>query len=210
MEPVGQIDTTNPDSKLISIFKRTHDTPFVYGEVLRAIGYLPADLKEILYGDGVKIVLTPSVLEALPDLATNAPRGYRYYSSYNYCGALYSPKNKTVYVAEQVPYRRDLVASQLQLTATLLHEVGHAIDYAKGASKAEAYLEAYKNDTGHISNSDRSRFDYFTIDNEGGAEEMFAELFAIALCPPKERGESSRGLEQAFPKTYQYVKNIAR
>lgn len=194
------------DASLVSVYRRTADTPSVYAAVLQGLADLPPSIKRELMLQGVTIVVTPTVLEALPDLEGQSPRGYRYHDNFNYSGALYWPVTKTVYVAERVPWSDDPDV-KMRYSATVLHEIGHAVDYQTKATLSLEYMQAYKTDCQHISNSDRATFSYYTTGDEQGPQEMFAELFAIACCPPAEIRSDSRGMEKVFPRCFNYVKS---
>jgi hypothetical protein len=56
------------DASLVSILKQTENTEKVFGEVMQALSLLPQKFKEELAGFGLKVIITPTILEILPTL----------------------------------------------------------------------------------------------------------------------------------------------
>lgn len=71
------------DKELVDFFRKSKDSDTAYSEVVAALQSLPGDLKSKMHGWGMKIVITPTILAALPELVNEKPHGYTHGGNYN-------------------------------------------------------------------------------------------------------------------------------
>jgi hypothetical protein len=89
-------------------------------------------------------------------------------------------------------------------------EIGHAFDMAAGRrgqtlSSSQQFLEAYWHDISRIASADRDSLAYYLQAGRSGAQETFAEAFAVALG-----GGSSDMEPAAFEANFPQVMTYAR
>lgn len=196
------------DKELVDFFRKSKDSDTAYSEVIASLQSLPGDLKSRMHGWGMKIVITPTILAALPELVNEKPHGYSHGGNYNNCPGLC--RGNAIYVAERVSYGNGPPQLHRRLTPVLMHELGHAFDHHMSISTSEGFLKELASDKQHISSSQSDAFYYYA--QEGAEAEMFAELFSVAH-PGGRRGGADKealALSKAFPRTYAYVQAHAK
>jgi hypothetical protein len=199
------------DQALVKVFRHTSETDAIKAQILAAVSHIPQNIKDNFASAGVTILITPTVLDARPDLANQKPRGYDNGGGYDNCGGMYMPSEKTIYVAEKYGVQSQPFKFNRRAYETTLHESGHAFDHlnydkAKSdISKTEEFLAIYNKESDSLSNSSRSGVTYFLQPDGAGSAELCAELF-VAICDPG--AKDPYGVVKAFPRTYDYLKKV--
>lgn len=93
----------------------------------------------------------------------------------------------------------------------MLHEMGHALDHCRNfPSAGSAFAAIYKRDADKQSNTERSKFQYYTQEGDAGASELFAQLFSIAVDPRLLQKDGNKQLAEGFPSSLSYIKTLIR
>jgi membrane-associated protease RseP (regulator of RpoE activity) len=208
-KPVGDKSAKlSGDDPPIEILRHTNDTDAIYQEMVTTILMMPRSIRSDLNSFGVKVMLTPTMLDALPDMATERPRGYSHGGTFVNCGGLYKGAAKTLYVTERVQIGNHVASPNIRLSHTVLHEFGHAYDHCKQITRSEDFLSSYQSDSGRLTNTLREHFYYYTQADEAGPSELFAQLFMCAVSPAGTVNTNDQNLTRTFPKCYELVKKI--
>ncbi len=198
------------DASFITVQRRTADTDTTLIQVCRALKSVPKEIVEDLKGGGITVVVTPTVLEAMPGSAMEKPRGYDHGGGYTNAGALFhAPK---IVIGERVSYLSSVPEPNTRVASGMLHEMGHAYDHVKGnLSQKGKFKECYQEDLSHITNTQRTRHSYYTQENGAGASELFAELFSYGIYKSQIRGEQGAAdLQVTFPRCTKYIADLIR
>ena len=144
---------------------------------------LPPSVLEELSERGWRIELVPSLGQALPELADEAPRGWPSGWTWKEVDAAHLPSERRLIVAA---YRRTRTGERVRATRTaqvIRHELGHAWDVAGAGqrlrSSEESFRAAYELDRKTMSATERDRLGYFLQAGTKGRQEAFAEAFAL-------------------------------
>lgn len=192
----------------IKIFRHTADTDAVYREAVITELKIPASIRNALASYGVTMMITPSILDAIPEYATERPDGYSHGGSYVNCAGLYRPSDKILYVTERVQYGSNVPTLNLRMAEVVLHEFGHAYDHCRNnISHQEEFMSAYQADSGRLTNGVREQFYYYT-NAEKGHVELFAQLFSCAIRPEGSIDTKDQNLCRTFPTCYALMKKI--
>lgn len=128
---------------------------------------LPKAVTEALRKKGIAIVaVKDTIVEQFADLHGVTPRGWGGTGkTWDQVPGVFREERKTVAVATSGKFRTGS-------TDMILHEVGHAYDYAMGRlSSSEPFVKAYDADKDKLTA-------YFKQAGSAGREELFAESFA--------------------------------
>lgn len=192
----------------IACVRHTNDTDAVVLQVDEALKKVPTGLIHDLRVTGITVLITPSMLEADPSLATETPRGYVHGGGYTNCAAMFRPGKKTIYISERVSWLSNLPQVNDQVSAAMLHEMGHAVDYMRSnISASMGFASTYKRDADKQSNTQRAKFQYYTQEGDAGACELFAQLFSLAIDPSLLNQPHNRELADSFPGSFLYIKS---
>lgn len=195
----------------IAYVRHTNDTDGVVLQVDEALKKVPTGLTHDLKVGGIKVLITPSMLEADPSLATETPRGYVHGGGYTNCAAMFRPGKKTIYISERVSWLSNLPQVNDQVSAAMLHEMGHAVDYIRSnISASMGFASTYKRDADKQSNTQRAKFQYYTQEGDAGACELFAQLFSLAIDPSLLNQQHNRELADSFPGSFLYIKSTLK
>lgn len=195
----------------IEIQRQTTDTDSVVIQTHTALFGVPNSIISELRNFGVKVLITPTVLEAMPEMASETPRGYIHGGGYTNCAALYRGAKKTIFIAERVSWLSGLPQPNSRVSDTMLHEMGHALDHCRNfPSAGSAFAAIYKRDADKQSNTERSHFQYYTQEGDAGASELFAQLFSIAVDPHLLQKDGNKQLAEGFPSSLNYIKSLIR
>jgi len=201
----------NVDKTLIEIKRPTADTNFALSQVDRALKIVPKGLRDELREFGIKVMITPGMLEADPELATEVPRGYVHGGGYTNCPAMYRGNLKQILISERYSWKSSVPRLNPQICASMLHEMGHAFDHCRNnISQRATYMNIYAEDLGHLSNTQKNTFPYYTQGDGAGETELFAELFSFAADPRLLSIAYNNDLAKAFPKTFKYITNVIK
>ena len=179
---------------VVKIQRRTNETSAAYSTVARALGYIPKTVENELIKWGLTIVITPTISESAKIFASNAR-----YAAFNNTDGYYD--DKTIYICERVPAGNGVPKPNRHIVSILLHEIGHAYNDMTNSSDSSVFSSARNSDTAYLSNSERGKYAYYSV-----VDELYAELFAIAVCPQAEVPEDSKGLQRAFPRCFDVIK----
>ena len=198
------------DPTFITVQRRTADTDTTLIQVCRALKSVPKEIVEDLKGGGITVLVTPTVLEAMPGSAMEKPRGYDHGGGYTNAGALFHSPN--IVIGERVSYLSSVPEPNRRVASGMLHEMGHAYDHVKGnLSQKGKFKECYQEDFSHITNTQRTRHSYYTQENGAGASELFAELFSYGIYKSQIRGEQGAAdLQVTFPRCTKYIADLIR
>lgn len=196
------------DKKLVEIHqnKKTKNTDYVYDQVATALNGLSDKTKDVLRAGGCKILLTPTILSARPDLRGVQPSGYLHGGGYDNCPGMFDPSTKVLYIAESAS--RGNSPPQLNEWAymTTLHELGHAFDFCKNkVSDSTAFQKVVKEDHHKLTNTTREAYWYYTQPGRGESE-LFAETFATIHGQGLDPREAN--MSRVFPNTTKFIKAI--
>jgi len=198
------------DSTFISTGRHTADTDRTLVQVMRAIKLVPKNIVDELKAGGISVLVTPTILEAMPGSAMDKPRGYDHGGGYTNCGALFhSPR---IFIGERVSYLSSVPYLNRNIASSMLHEMGHAYDSVKGhLSQSGEFDRCYKEDFSHITNTQRTRHSYYTQSDGAGASEIFAQLFSYAIYKSQVKAdEDASDLQITFPRCTKYIKDLIK
>jgi hypothetical protein len=168
------------------------------------VARLPESIKTLLAKSGVRIVPSETIVEELPELKGEHPRGWPPDTTWDAVDGVHDPGKKLVVIAEKTKIGNDWVDSK-DTEGLVRHEVGHAVDAALGDySSSQEFIEAYNADVAVLPNPAPEELKYFLQDGEAGREETFAEAMAIVLGGPSRPKLSV--LETHFPRTMALVR----
>jgi len=149
------------------------------------------------------------IVDALPELKQDKPRGYQHGGGYDNVPGLYSSGSKRMVVAERASYKNSPPHLNRSVAGTMFHELGHAYDDARGSpSEHGAFATAYEQDSYKLTNSMRSKHAYYTQPGHAGPSELFAEMFAIVNQENSGQPPRNPHLVQAFPNSYKAMKDL--
>jgi hypothetical protein len=202
-------DPREIDATFIKTKRPTADTNAVLAQVAASLKTAPKKILEELKAFGITVLVTPGMLEADPDLATERPRGYVHGGGYTNCPAMYRGSNKTILIAERVSWLSGLPQPNRGVQSAMLHEMGHAFDHCRSHISASAgFSMAYKKDLGKLTNTQKNAYPYFTQEDGAGESELFAELFSFAADKRLLRNGHNGGLAQSFPSSFAYIQRL--
>ena len=168
------------DSSFITIARQGADTDRTVIQVCRALKLVPKQIVDDLKGGGIKVLVTPTVLEAMPGSAMEKPRGYNHGGGYTNAAAVFSHPN--IIIGERVSYLSGVPEPNTRVASAMLHEMGHAYDHVQGGlSHRGKFKDCYDQDFAHITNTQRTKHGYYTQEDGAGASELFAQLFSYCL-----------------------------
>ncbi|MBI5172208.1 MAG: hypothetical protein HY986_04935 [Candidatus Melainabacteria bacterium] len=198
------------DSTFISAGRRTADTDRALIQVCRAVKLVPKTIVDELKAGGISVLVTPTILEAMPGSAMEKPRGYDHGGGYTNCGAMFH--HPRIYIGERVSYLSSVPYPNRNIASSMLHEMGHAYDSVKGhLSQTGEFERCYKEDFSHITNTQRTRHSYYTQSDGAGASELFAQLFSYAIYKTQVRAdEDASDLQVTFPRCTKYIKDLIK
>jgi hypothetical protein len=192
----------------ISFKRRTADSEAVNESVLSALDSIPRALVDDVAGAGVKILITPTIPDAFNNSSGDRPRGYIHGGGYDNCPALYSHREHTIYIAERTSRGNAPPSRNGAIAPTLLHEFGHALDHVRNISSSPEFAATYKTDCDKLSNSQRTRYYYFTQTEDAGPSELFAELFAAGVSNKAGQSIRSSNMPSAFPQSFAIIQRL--
>lgn len=206
----------------VTVFRKDINTANTENGVKVSLTRIPQPVKDAVFGEGCKIVITPTILDYRPELKNEKPRGYTHGGGYDNCPAMFQPGPNEILVAEtwswqNGPSRPGRAAFYQE---ALGHEFGHAFDsfmgkVAQGGRRSGYwyitdtawYYETYRKEAQKLSNDQRRNAAYYTQPGTGGGSELFAELFAslYSAAPSAEQ----QMLAGYFPETRRKIAALA-
>ena len=200
-----------------SAWRPTTVTPVGKGferEVAVAWGALPVSFRNELQQSGWQVQLAEFVIDAAPELAEQAPRGWPSGMSWRQSDAVHLPNQRRLIVAEKRLTSAGTVVSASRTAGVLRHELGHAYDVAHGArhgslSASPAFLAAYQCDLAQLPASERDRLTYYLQAGSAGRQETFAEALAIALGGGSDDANAAE-FAKRFPQVMKFAADCVR
>lgn len=197
----GKVRIANPDDQkaLPSLVIEAVSPAFLKG-IQEGLESLPVSVKEKLAEKNVKIVASRSVVETLPELKNQHPRGYSEGSTFEDCPALNT--GELIVVAENT---RNGVTEDPQ--NGIRHESGHGLDGAMSLSNTDDFINAYNRDVSKMSEWDKQYLSYMLQSGEAGRSEAFAEVFATIYGGSTDVA-FKQAMERSFPETITAVRKL--
>lgn len=198
------------DSTFITVLRRNADTDPTLIQICRALKLVPKQIVDDLKGGGITVLVTPTVLEAMPDSAMEKPRGYNHGGGYTNAGALFS--HPRIVIGERVSYLSSVPQLNTTVASAMLHEMGHAYDHVQGGlSHKGKFKDCYKQDFAHITNTQRTKHSYYTQEGDAGASELFAQLFSYCIYKSQvSADQDAADLQVTFPLCTKYMSDLIR
>ena len=169
------------------------------------LSHVPLSVLETLDSKKMKIYVTPTLIDKFPELKNREGRGYDGYT-YKSCPGMFSGGHlilcESVYDEDKDDALHPVDPQYYE--TTVLHELGHAIDWYYGDISANPnFKHAYNLDTAQISPETKQQIKYFLQKSSAGNQEACAELIGVILG-----AYSHEGLVRAsFPLTLKFLNN---
>jgi tetratricopeptide (TPR) repeat protein len=166
---------------------------------------------------GYRVMIAPHLVDALPEIGNDHPRGWTQLSTWHNVNGTFSSKHKWIVVGEKavsINAGKEIVCPKLD--DTVAHEFGHAFDYFLGNSArsttdedkesykqfshSQKFMVAYTADSAAIQDMVvQEKLRYFLQPGDGGKEELFAQLFACLYGGIPRPGSPEELLSRYFP-----------
>jgi hypothetical protein len=189
------------DASLVSISRPTENSENVHREVLQALSFLPLKFKEELASLGVKIILTPTILEALSNLDCDIteelgidPAQCEEWAKGWPC--LYEPPTKKIYIGEKW-----VGCIGNTITYNVLNRCAFAFQKSKDLAESTELYKAIIDDSSSVPQD-------FMPSNVSDQGEFFAGICAALLIGDNSKvdGSWSTGMTAVFPRTVAFVR----
>jgi len=179
-------------------------------QIDQALRKLPDSVKQTLQTGGLQIIVSPTLVDARPELAADRPTAYVHGGGYENCPGFFDGTGK-IYIPEKVQYRSNVAQLNRRVLSTILHEMGHAFDhYQSGLSRRDPFAQCYTDDMGHLTMTQKTKHYYYTQADAGPAE-CFAEIFSYVMNPAEIKYDADAAdLAQCFPRCLNQIKKITK
>ncbi len=152
-------------------------------KIQKEIDKLPPEVRQALEKSGAKIVVGKSVVDVMPELKNEKPRGHLPGTGWENLDGLHNPATNTIVIGE-TRIDNGKVVPNTRAEGVFKHETGHAVDHALGNpaqpggnfSGTPEFDKAYQEDVAKLNTFDKALFNYL-LTPEGGKSETFAEVF---------------------------------
>ena len=203
------------DGNYIEFSRRSRDSEDIKQSVLQLLGYIPSNIRKVVFESGCRIVIVPMVSEYISSNYSDRPRGYSHGGGYDNADGLFMPSRNQLLISEKVSFLNGAPRRSSRIPYVLRHEFGHAYDYYLGrkykssfaVSDARKFLETHRREVAKLTNTDRSKLEYFCQNGAAGASETFAELFYIRCAEGSHLDEMRQKLVHQFPETRKLVES---
>lgn len=204
-----RVSSADPrDASLIRFHRPTANSGKIQAMVMQSLACVPKSVKNQLHAFGFKVTITPTILELDPSQAQDRPSAYIHGGGIDNCPGYYDPNDKEIVIPERVSYNNAPPTLNRSVMDTMLHELGHAFDHARGyISHSEQFRKVYNEENSRLSNSVREEQYYFTQGGDHGPREAFAELFSIQCASQAGVEHRNEELGAHFPQSAQYIKS---
>lgn len=187
-------------------------TDFVQ-EIQRDLRKVPMNLLVALSNSGYRIVISESLVNAVPAARNQQVRGYQPHSTWDTVYGMFNRTTRRVVMAEKAlqpdPTGRTSMVplrDAQRRDGILRHEFGHAVDqYLGNFSHTPAFVAAYNKGAASISGYEARTLNYYLQPGDAGREETFAELFASLNDVACDRN-SDILLRNHFPELVQLIR----
>jgi hypothetical protein len=178
-------------------------------EVSTAWTALPANFRNDLAKSGWQVQLAEFVVDAAPNLAEQAPRGWPSGMSWRQSDAVHLPGERRLIVAEKRVTAAGNVVHASRTQGVLRHELGHAFDVARGnrhryLSASPAFVAAYQQDIAQIPSEAKGQLTYYLQPGSAGRQEAFAEALAVHLGGGSDEANAAL-FAQSFPRVLKFA-----
>lgn len=183
-------------------------------QLMFGLSEIPRHYRSQLEAAGYKVVVAPSVLDVLPQLAGQTPRGYLQGSTWHNSNGTFDRDSRRIVIAEKYnAIDRGGQLTEGPLDETVQHEFGHAMDFHLGVCKlgrtqqnpypeishSPWFTEAYNYDSQNVPPQLRTKLAYYLQPGDGGKEELFAQMFPLFFGHEPSPGSALESFKQAFP-----------
>lgn len=184
--------------------------------VMLGLSEIPRTYRHQLEAAGYKVMVAPTVLDVMPQLAGIAPRGYSAGADWHNSNGAFDRDKKMIIIGEFVKTEgKNGQVVEGHLDETVQHEFGHAYDMYLGMTKLGAstnepfpevshskqFSDAYNLDTPSIPQELRQKLAYYLNPGDAGKEELFAQMFVMFFGHRPAPGSPSEYFQVAFPHT---------
>lgn len=184
--------------------------------VMLGLSEIPRTYRHQLEAAGYKVMVAPTVLDVMPQLAGVAPRGYQAGADWHNANGAFDRNKKMIVIGEFVKTEgQNGKVIEGHLDETVQHEFGHAYDMFLGMSKVGAspgdpfpeishskeFTDAYNVDVVKVPADLRQKLNYFLNPGDAGKEELFAQMFVLFFGHRPAPGSPSEYFQVAFPRT---------
>lgn len=183
--------------------------------VMLGLSEIPRTYRHQLEAAGYKVMVAPTVLDVMPQLATAAPRGYAAGDDWHNSNGAFDRQKKMIVIGEFVKTEgQNGQVIEGHLDETVQHEFGHAYDMYLGASKlgattkdpfpeishSKVFSDAYNLDAAAVPANLRKKLEYYLNPGDAGKEELFAQMFVLLFGHRPPPGSPSEYFQVAFPR----------
>jgi tetratricopeptide (TPR) repeat protein len=211
------LDGDHEDLRTFILFvdpNRANVSDKAVAQLLLGLSEIPRHYRNQLESAGYKVVVAPSVLDVLPQLAGQTPRGYAQGSTWHNSNGTFDRDTRQIVIAEKYnAVDRGGQLTEGPLDETVQHEFGHAMDFHLGVCKlgrtqqnpypeishSPWFTEAYNYDSQNVPFQLRSKLAYYLQPGDGGKEELFAQMFPLFFGHEPSPGSALESFKQAFP-----------
>lgn len=183
-------------------------------QVMLGLSQIPRFYRTQLEKNGYKVLVAPTVLDAMPQLAGQTPRGYGDGADWHSTNGLFDSSRKLIVIGERSHMTGDASKDVLgPLDETVQHEFGHAYDDLLGArysakhpddasthfSHTKKFSEQYDKDAAAVPPDLRPKFAYYLQAGNAGKEELFAQMWVLFFGHQPEPGSPRQSFNVVFP-----------
>lgn len=181
-------------------------------QVQSAAESVPAEIWRRLQQSGWQFRTAEFVVDAVPALRGQSPRGWPEGMTWENTDAVHMPKSRLLVFAEKRRTTKGEVVFSSRVSGVVRHELGHAVDmaladHARFRSSERDFLAAYHRDIQELSAAQRADMDYYLQNGAAGRQETFAEAFAILLGGGSDTDKRSI-FEESFPRVTDCVHTL--
>jgi hypothetical protein len=162
---------------------------------------LSPGVKKLLNDNGFSVVVTDQVVDAVPSLKGERPRGWPEGTTFANDDGVFYPGQRHIVIAERFEDKDGKDMRTNRAESVLHHETGHAVDAALGDfSQTAEFKAAYDKDVAAMTPDVKKKLEYLLQPGGSGQQETFAEVFA-ALNGSSANPEQTGFILQQFPET---------
>lgn len=194
--------------------------------VANGLDMISAPVMKTLADAGVALHSGRNLTTIFPDLHDKQPRGWSAGGRWDQAEGMFDPASAQIITTEFYRNSKGDLVRGGRTEGVVLHESGHAFDYANGtpSDNSPNFVTAYNEDHKNIPEKDRrnSRLSYFTPEGQGHGEteaikylnasraarsETFAEIFAWTTG---QQGSNWEDIRKDFPRVTEMMKQAVK
>jgi hypothetical protein len=195
-------------------------------DVASALDTIPAPVMKTMADAGVKLHSGRNLTVIFPELHDKRPRGWSASGKWDQAEGMFDPEGAQIITTEFYRNSKGDLVKSARTQGVVLHESGHAFDYANGtpSDNSPSFVAAYNEDHKNIPEKNRrnSRLSYYTPEGHGHGEteaitylrasraarsEAFAEIFAWTVG---EQGSQWEDIRKDFPRVTEMIKQAVK